>query len=462
MIQGPPPEAPPKAERKDAPPRPRVLVLDDSLTQRTLMARALTAAGYDVTAAADPARALELARDPSIRIVVSDWRMPGMDGPEFCRRFRRMRGEDHAYIVLVTADGHRDTKVKGLDSGADDFVTRPVDWIELRARLRAGERMLEVQAGMQRRTREARDALAQLRRIHIEIERDLEDARSIQRAMLPPRVLRTEGALVALRLETSGKIGGDLVGYFPLNDHEIALYAIDVSGHGIASALVTGRLAGLLSSRVPGQNVAFTTWPTGISMAAAPDAVMHKLNALMLPELQGEIYFTALLAYVDLRSGRVRFCQAGHPHPLIRRADGRVERLGAGGPPVGLLEEAEFEMGEARLAPGDLLLACSDGLMEAEGAEGALFGEEGVARALAAADPRDGAAVLGELGAAVSDHAAGRGPGDDLSMIMLRFDRAAASARLLSGGPEGAAGGGVAGSAVRAGAAAAVAPGGRR
>jgi sigma-B regulation protein RsbU (phosphoserine phosphatase) len=400
----------------------RVLVVDDSAAQRILMARALTAAGYHVVTAADPEAALELACDPTIRIVVSDWSMPGMDGPEFCARFRHLRGEDHAYFVLVTSDGDRDTRVKGLDSGADDFVTRPVDWIELRARMRAGVRMLAVQDVLRRRTREARTALAELSRIHEEIERDLVDAQAIQRAFLPPATVSLKGGELALRLVTCGKVGGDLVGHFPISDHEVAIYSIDVSGHGIASALVTGRLASLLSNRVSQQNVAFTAWPTGVTMAATPDRVMRKLNDIMISELRGEIYFTALLAYVDLRSGRVRLCQAGHPHPLVRRANGAVERLGQGGPPIGLLDGPVFEMCEASLGPGDLLLAYSDGLIEAEDRSGAQFGEDGVARTLAAGDAQHAPAILDAMERALEQHAGGAGLEDDLSMILFRLD----------------------------------------
>jgi sigma-B regulation protein RsbU (phosphoserine phosphatase) len=403
----------------DGAPPTQVLVVDDSAAQRTLMARALSSAGYRVVTASDPEAALDLACDPTIRIVVSDWSMPGMDGPEFCARFRHLRGEDHAYFVLVTSDGDRDTKVKGLDSGADDFVTRPIDWIELRARLRAGERMLAVQDVLRRRTCQARTALGELRRIH----------EAIQRAFLPPETLRYDGAELALRLVTHGKVGGDLVGHFPISDHEVAIYSIDVSGHGIASALVTGRLASLLSSRTDQQNVAFTTWPTGVSMASTPDRVMHKLNDIMIEELRGEIYFTALMAYVNLRDGRVRLCQAGHPHPFVRRADGRVERLGEGGPPIGLLDGPAFEMCETTLGPGDLLMAYSDGLIEAEDPAGAQFGEEGVVRTLSSCKAEEGAEILGEMERALGRHAGGREFEDDLSMILFRFDRGTRGAR---------------------------------
>ena len=405
----------------------RVLVVDDSAAQRALLSAVLGRMGFDVTAVPDPQQALFLCLtdegDP-IRMILSDWQMPGMDGPDFCAAFRQLARNDYTYVVLMTAETDRKAKARGLEAGADDFVTRPVDMGELRARVATGRRILEMQDVLVHRNHEARSAYENLQALQDATTRDLEEARAIQRAFLPPARHAAAGSDLALRLISSGHVGGDLVGYFPISDARLALYAIDVSGHGIASALLTGRLAGLFPARSRRGNIAFKRNGRDVH---PPEVVMERLNEFMLREVATDIYFTAVLAYVDLATGDVDLCQAGHPHPLIRRSCGTVERLGEGGPPVGLIPGAAFERVRARLAPGDSLLAYSDGLTECADTWGDMLEEEGLMALLAAAPPDVGAAVAG-IEEALRAHCGINDFADDISMLLFRFGEAAPAA----------------------------------
>jgi sigma-B regulation protein RsbU (phosphoserine phosphatase) len=163
-----------------------------------------------------------------------------------------------------------------------------------------------------------------------------------------------------------------------VTEDEIGIYAIDVSGHGVSSALMTARLAGYLSAAAPEQNVALLRHTDGTYRARAPADVVDLLNELVLDEMETEHYFTMVLAHVDLSSGRIELAQAGHPHPLIQRADGRIEQDGTGGFPVGLLSGAEFQQFELTLAPGDRLLLLSDGVTECPMPDAPMLGEEGL------------------------------------------------------------------------------------
>ena len=148
---------------------------------------------------------------------------------------------------------------------------------------------------------------------------------------------------------------------------------------------------------------------------------MARLNDLVLTDMDTELYFTVVLAYVDLASGAVDLCQAGHPHPLIRRADGRVESAGDGGPPVGLLEQATFERSHARLAPGDALLLYSDGLTECVDTWGEMLEEEGLVEILerAGGDPEAG---VDTIAAGLQDFAGIARFEDDVSMLYFLFE----------------------------------------
>ncbi|MGB3406475.1 MAG: SpoIIE family protein phosphatase [Jannaschia sp.] len=401
--------------------RPCVLIVDDSAAQRQLLSVVLRRNKLEVLTAANAEDALRLCAGPDgsrIRIVVSDWQMPGMNGPDFCRAFRALRGDDFAYFILLTSRTDTHAKTLGLEAGADDFVTRPVDMGELRARIDTGRRILHMHEVLLHRNHEVQTALQDLQTLQEGINRDLAEARKLQRAFLPAPYHRIDGSEVSLRLLTCQQIGGDLVGYFPISDQEIALYSIDVSGHGIASALMTGRLAELFSPRAAQRNIAF---PRLGGAADPPHRVMERLNTFMLQDLKSDIYFTAVLAYVNLRDGKVRFCQAGHPHPMVRRVNGQVERLGNGGSPVGLLEGAEFDLTEAVLRPGDLFMCYSDGLTECFDTWGDMLAEEGLMD-LVARENGDTEKVAAGIEAGLIDHAGIQGFDDDISMVLLRFD----------------------------------------
>ena len=400
--------------------RLRALVVDDSASQRKLLVSLLEAMDIEVLTASNAAEGLFMCmtEDPPIQLVLSDWQMPEMDGPELCRTLRDLAEQTYTYLILMTSETDRAKKTSGLEAGADDFVTRPIDIAELRARINTGRRLLEMQEKLLLRNHEVRSALDELTAMHDAVNRDLAEARKLQRAFLPKPTHRFCGSELSLRLVTSGQIGGDLVGYFPISATCIALYSIDVSGHGIASALLTGRLAGLFTYTSRRGNIAFAS----DGSAHSPDEVMRRLNDVMLNELASEIYFTAVLAYVDTETGRVEFCQAGHPHPLVRRADGRVDRLGEGGPPVGLLPDVSFDRVTARLAPGDALLAYSDGLTDCTDSWGGMLEEEGLMQLLAGIDVAPETAV-DRIEAALRDHTGIKQFEDDISMLMFRYHR---------------------------------------
>jgi len=124
------------------PNRQHVLIVDDEAVARDLLRHGLEAAGYRVTAAEDGKRALEELRRGSCQLVVSDWEMPGLDGIELCRAVRSGEFDRYIYVIMLTAHDRPQDVMTGLDSGADDFVTKPFNPPEIAVRLRAGQRLL--------------------------------------------------------------------------------------------------------------------------------------------------------------------------------------------------------------------------------------------------------------------------------------------------------------------------------
>ena len=223
----------------------RILVVDDSQMQRRILCAMLRQWGFEVWQADSGEAALRLCADLLPDAVLSDWMMPGMDGLDFCRRFRALQRDSYGYFILLTSKSDKGEIARGLDAGADDFLTKPVDAGELRARINAGARILAMQ-------RQLSDTLGELRAAYDAVDRDLRQARTIQQALVPQRSRVFGTSRVSLLLKPCGHVGGDLVGMFSHCDRKLGLYSLDVSvperpkartAREDAARLIRGRLA---------------------------------------------------------------------------------------------------------------------------------------------------------------------------------------------------------------------------
>ncbi|MBY5933382.1 SpoIIE family protein phosphatase [Tateyamaria omphalii] len=357
----------------------RVLIVDDSRLQRKILSSSVKRWGFEVYEAGSAEEALKICEDVLPDLVLSDWVMPGMNGLEFCAAFRELSQEQYGYFILLTSKSEKAEVAMGLEAGADDFVTKPVDANELRARIAAGERILHMQRELTEKNRLITDTLDELQRLYDSLDSDLLEAKKLQQSLVRERHKSFDTGDLSLMLRSSGHVGGDLVGFFPAQQGHLGLFSIDVSGHGISSALMTARLAGYLSAAAPEQNVALARCDDGTYAFLPPEEVIETLNDLVLDEMETEHYFTLLLADLDLTTGHVRMAQAGHPHPAIQRRDGTIEQDGPGGFPVGLMSGISFTQFEAQLEPGDRLLLLSDGVTECPGTDGEMLQEAGLA-----------------------------------------------------------------------------------
>lgn len=399
----------------------RVLIVDDSRLQRHLLTLALKQWGLRVAEAASGEEALTMCRADPPDLVLSDWMMPGMDGLEFCRKFRKLDRDSYGYFILLTSKSGKCDIATGLDTGADDFLTKPFDLAELRARISAGARILRMERELSKKNQLITSTLDELQALYDSIDSDLIEARKLQQSLVSERHRDFGTAQVSMVLRPSGHVGGDLVGLFAANAQRIGVYGIDVSGHGISSALMTARLAGYLSAAFPEQNIALMRDAGGDFIPRPPAETLAALNSRVLSDMQTEHYCTILLADVNLETGQVVMAQAGHPYPAVQRAGGRVEFVGAGGYPVGLIDGAEYEQFEIRLAPGDRLMIHSDGVVECADRRGAPLGEAGLSRILGELDRTHGMAALESLVWKLTAYSGDQDFADDVSAVLLEF-----------------------------------------
>jgi len=238
---------------------------------------------------------------------------------------------------------------------------------------------------------------------------EMQAAASIQSSILP-RPLPRDGALAAIDLHAemhpAREIGGDFYDYFPLGDSHLALTVADVSGKGIPAALFMAVSRTVLRSGERGDDM-------------APD--MERANRLLAAENAAAMFVTAFHGVLDIETGALRYCNAGHNPPYVLRAAGGIETLSATGIPFGVMEDMPYRIAEIQLEAGDTLFLFSDGITEAFNPEGEEFGTLRLETALQAARGKAAAALVADVLAATTAFAAGAEQSDDITALALVY-----------------------------------------
>ena len=396
-----------------------VLVVDDSRLQRRILSSMLNRWGFEVIEASTGAEALEMCRKSRPEFIFSDWMMPELNGPDFCRAFRKLYPNDYSYFILLTSKSEKNDIAKGLDSGADDFLTKPVNAPELRARITAGERILSMQSELQHQNALIQDTLDELKGLYAAINSDLLEAQKLQQSLIREHERQIGPFHITQFVKISGHVGGDLVGFFEAGPSHLGVFGVDVSGHGISSALFTARVAGYFSSGSVEQNLALETCADGITCPRAPEDVMADLNHQVLHDIETDLYFTMVLADLNLETGLLRFAQAGHPHPVLQSNKNTFLHLGTGGMPVGLIDDITFERTEHLMRPGDRLFIVSDGVTECPDPSGNLLDQEGFEQMLRPFVHKHGQDVINDIFIGLEAYANLTVFPDDVSIIMV-------------------------------------------
>ena len=192
------------------------------------------------------------------------------------------------------------------------------------------------------------------------IEQELRVAQLIQQQFLPKELPRLQGWHVAAFYRAAQEVGGDFYDFFELPEGKIGIVVGDVTGHGVPAALVMATTRSLIRSDAPRQ--------------VSPSAVLERANDFLESDIPANMFVTCLYAVLEPVSGTLRFANAGHDLPYVRRSDGSVVELRATGMPLGAMPGMRYDEKEATLAPGDVLLLHSDGVAEAHDPGREMFG----------------------------------------------------------------------------------------
>ena len=368
-----------------------ILLVDDDPTTLLLIGQRLRAMQFEVIQARDGLEAQEILRRRAISLVLCDWNMDGLDGIDLCRWLRAEAGRPYTYFILLTGRNDKQSLIDGMDAGADDFLVKPVDREELKVRIRAGQRIVALQEQLAEQNRvlerfneelqQRYDSLNQeldsANKIYRNLCRDIDVAAQLQQSLLPVPAtigrIRSAGLFLPAQM-----LAGDMFGYFALDRDHLAFFILDVSGHGVPSALFSFSVAQTLSPARESFSLLKRPSVTPPYFTLTPPAqVAAELNAHFASNQDSEIYFTLIYGLLHQPSGQVTLVQAGHPYPLLIHSEARgIERLGSGGFPIGMFPNLEFQESSFRLGAGDRLFLYSDGIVECTSPDGELYGSE--------------------------------------------------------------------------------------
>lgn len=322
-----------------------IMLVDDDRIHSRLLEIHLRAQGYRIIIADSGERALKQARLCPPTVILCDWLMEGMDGLDVCRTFKAEADLDTAHFILLTSRSLVEDRVMGLDSGADDFLSKPVDPDELLARVRSGIRLYQANERLRLLTEE-------LQRQKQRLDKELAEAASYVTSLLPGEI---RGPVrVDSRFVPSNELGGDSYDYFWLDEDHFVMHLIDASGHGLAAAFPSISVHNQLRSR---------TLPVDMR---DPAKVLTALNAAFQMDQHQGRYLTMWFGVFRLSTRTLRFASAGHPPALLCPGDRSLPMhwLWGKGTALGLFEETTFCSDTVAVCKGSCLLVYSDGLYE--------------------------------------------------------------------------------------------------
>ena len=320
----------------------RILIIDDDSTTQLLLQRTLHQQGYDIVLASDGEQGLIEAQAMRPALIICDWIMPRKNGLEVCSQIKSTAELSTTFFILLTSLDSVEDRVKGLDAGADDFLCKPIEMNELKARVRAGLRLHELSRDLQNQK--------QL------LEAELAEAADYVSTILP-EPLSHQSLNIDVCFVPSRQLGGDSFDYFWLDDRHLVFYLLDVSGHGLRASLPSLAVVNLLRSR--GLN--------GVDYYQ-PNSVLSGLNKIFQMSDRNDKYFTIWYGVYDLENRSLTYSSAGHPPAILLTSsqDDDEKRLKTQGVPVGMFPDIKYINSTCEIAANSSLYLFSDGIYEIE------------------------------------------------------------------------------------------------
>ncbi|MGG0935860.1 fused response regulator/phosphatase [Brevibacillus centrosporus] len=372
-----------------------IVIVDDNETNLVIIEKILRKAGYHhlvlLSSAKELYHFLEMdspnAAEVPVDLVLMDLMMPEIDGVEACRTVLSQERYRDLPIIFVTAMGDSYKMAEALDAGALDYVMKPINKVELLARIRSTLRLKH-----EKDLRKKRDK---------RIQNELELARQVQRSMLSSPI-RDQAIEISAVYKPSSELAGDFYAWHPLGAGRYGVILLDMMGHGISSSLVCMYMYAALKDTIMG--------------LSEPKAVMgelnRRMNQLQMSDRLIQYYFTAIYLVVDTEKRTIQYVNAGHPAG-IAIVDGETVQLTEGCCALGFFPQIDIGQGEISYRGEARILLFTDGLVES--LEEQMDDDAAVLiNSLREQDEHDPSALLQRLQLKTAEE-----PKDDMCLVMI-------------------------------------------
>lgn len=383
----------------------KILIVDDKKLNRKMLENYLTASGYtELLQAASGQEAMELVNREKPDLVLLDIVMPGMDGFEVCRLLKSQEETRIIPVIMVTALDDRASKLKCLEMGADDFLNKPVDSMELVARVKS---LLRV-----------KDYFQQLRELNEKLLENMKTAQRIQRALLPRVFPSKPGIRFDAHYQPAELLGGDYYNIFPVDDDHICFYVADVTGHQLDAAMLTVFIKETIDGyfRHPGAN--------GYSFSPR-DCLLTLEQTYKRGNLPADMFITIFLALFCCSSRKLTVSAAGFAQPAYLYGENKKpQELSCSGSMIMMLGEGgDFQEINVTLKPGEGIFIYTDGVTEQTDSSGKeQFGQAQLQHLLSGLTKEKVPFLIPELLEKMSSFAGTKQFNDDIALLSMFVD----------------------------------------
>ena len=348
-----------------------LLVDDQAIVGETVRRMLAPEPGIVFHYCSDPSRALATAIEISPTVILQDLVMPEIDGLTLVRFYRRHPQLKDVPLIVLSSKEEATTKAEAFALGANDYLVKLPDRIELVARIRYHSRgyinLLE-----------RNEAYEKLLKSQQELASELARAADYVVSLLPAPVAAPP-VLTEWRYVPSAQLGGDSFGHHWIDDDHFAVYLLDVCGHGVGSALLSvSALETLRSQALPGLDF------------RDPAAVLSGMNDAFQMQQHNNLFFTLWYGVYERSRRRLTFASGGHPPPLLFSPTGEVTRLSADNVIIGAFPRMKYTGASASVTPGSKMYLFSDGVYEVDDPAGEMWSLDDLQGFLAAPAPEGG------------------------------------------------------------------------
>jgi sigma-B regulation protein RsbU (phosphoserine phosphatase) len=393
-------------KKMDKPPRSKILIVDDDLINIRVLEIPLRAQGYTVLKATSGQEALEQIEVSEPDLILLDIQMPQMDGFEVCRRIRENEETQFVPIVMVTALKEAEDRIKSIEVGADDFISKPVDYHEVLARVGSLLRIKQYRDDL----KHANEELA----IHnARLEKELQMAKEIQQILIPQK-RDLAGFRFFAHYVPEIDVGGDFFDLWEIGSGKLGVFISDVMGHGVSAAFVTVFIKTVVEEIRGGIN--------------DPGELLAMLNTRFDRLISSQLFMfaTAFCAIIDLSKNTLSCANAGHPFPfLLKHHQGICEPIGDkdAGKGLGLAPNSVYKTHQYPFDDLSRVFLYTDGVYEIKNRGGEEFNRDRLKSVLLQQVTEPTPSLVDNVLAAINQFSDGAEKDDDMTLVAVDVDK---------------------------------------